>query len=156
MNDLARRQLVDLVERSEGAIELVKSTVDGRWTVFEVALDTRGIATGNPVGIHVRARNRFEIIVDDRFPYHPPTVRALHRRWAGTPHVQWGRQLCLYAAPSVEWDPRNGMRGLIDRLLTWLQRAAAGTLDPDGQPLHPPVTYTTPGAGWIVINPDLG
>jgi hypothetical protein len=156
LNDLARRQLVDLAERSEGAIELLKSTVDGRWTRFEVALDTRGIETGDAGGIQVRARNRFEIIVDDRFPYYPPTVRAAHRRWAGTPHVQWGRQLCLYAAPSVEWDPADGMRGLIDRLLTWLQCAAAGTLDPDGQPLHPPVTYTTSGAGWIVINPDLG
>ena len=156
MSDLARRQLVDLENRSRGAIEVVKSTVDGRWTVFDVALDTRGIATSDANGIRVRARHRFEIIVDDRFPYYSPTVRAMHRRWAGTPHVQWGRQLCLYAAPSVEWDPADGIRGLIDRLITWLQRAAAGTLDPDGQPLHPPVTYRRSGAGWIVINPDVG
>jgi integrative and conjugative element protein (TIGR02256 family) len=156
LSDLARRQLVDLADRSEGAIELVKCTVDGRWTVFDVALDTRGIATSDLSRIHVRARHRFEIIVDDRFPYQPPAVRVTHRRWAGTAHVQWGRQLCLYAAPSVEWDPGDGMRGLIDRLLSWLQRAAEGTLDPDGQPLHPPVTYTTASAGWIVINPDLG
>jgi hypothetical protein len=156
LSDLARRQIIDLANRSGGAIELVKSTVDGRWTVLEVALDTRGVATSGAEGIPVRPRHRFEIIVNDRFPYHPPTVRAVHRRWAGTPHVQWGRQLCLYAAPSVEWDPADGMRGLIDRLMIWLHRAAEGTLDPDGQPLHPPVTYSASGAGWIVINPDLG
>jgi hypothetical protein len=31
------------------------------------------------------------------------------------------------------------MHGLISRLTLWLQRAAEGTLDPEGQSLHPPV-----------------
>jgi hypothetical protein len=69
--------------------------------------------------------------------------------------VQWGRYLCLYAAPSVEWLPADGMRGLLDRLLTWLERAAAGTLDPDGQPLHPPTAYPKAN-GFVIVTSNLG
>ena len=57
--------------------------------------------------------------------------------------MQWGRHLCLYAAPSVEWVPSGGMDSFIERLAAWVVRAAEGTLDPDGQPLHPPVAYPT-------------
>nr|WP_143546940.1 ThiF family adenylyltransferase [Rhodococcus sp. 06-418-1B] len=124
-------------------------------TTFTVSLDTHGITTGNG-GIRVRDREKFEFTVSATFPYQHPTVSVSHRRWAGTPHVQWGRVLCLYAAPSVEWNPSDGMRGLISRLTLWLQRAAEGTLDPEGQPLHPPVAYTGSGAGLIIVNPDLG
>lgn len=122
---------------------------------FTISLDTRGITTSNG-GIRVRARERFDIIVGSGFPYKHPSVRVNHRRWAGTTHVQWGRVLCLYAAPAVEWNPADGMRGLVARLNLWLQRAAQGTLDPDGQPLHPPVTYSSYDAGRIIVNPDLG
>lgn len=155
MNELAAAQLADLAESSDGAIEVL-ATADGTGTTtFTVSLDTHGITTGNG-GITVRDREKFEFIVSDTFPYQHPAVRVSHRRWAGTPHVQWGRVLCLYAAPSVEWNPSDGMRGLISRLNLWLQRAAEGTLDPDGQPLHPPVAYTSSEAGRIIVNPDLG
>ena len=63
------------------------------------------------------------------------------------PHVQWQHLICLYAAPSVEWLPADGMRGLLDRLIAWLRRAAAGDLDPEDQPLHPPVAYVSLSAG---------
>lgn len=122
---------------------------------FTISLDTRGIPASNG-GIRVRARERFNIIVGSDFPYKHPSVMVHHRRWAGTPHVQWGRVLCLYAAPAVEWNPADGMRGLVARLNLWLQRAAEGTLDPDGQPLHPPVTYSSYDTEWIIVNPDLG
>ncbi|KXX55068.1 ThiF family adenylyltransferase [Rhodococcus sp. LB1] len=155
MNELAAAQLADLAESSDGAIEVL-ATADGTGTTtFTVSLDTHGITTGNG-GITVRDREKFEFIVSDTFPYQHPTVSVSHRRWAGTPHVQWGRVLCLYAAPSVEWNPSDGMRGLVSRLTLWLQRAAEGTLDPEGQPLHPPVAYTGSGAGQIIVNPDLG
>ena len=60
------------------------------------------------------------------------------------------------AAPSIEWDPADGMFGLIQRLGEWLRQAALGELDPDDQPLHPPVAYTSATHGVIVIRADLG
>lgn len=156
MSALAQRQLSELAEVSDDAIQLlgVERSESGL-TTFTVSLDTSGIETVGD-GIRVRARERFEIVVDSSFPYLHPDVYVVHRRWAGTPHVQWGRFLCLYAAPAVEWNPADGMRGLIARLNLWLQRAAAGELDPAGQPLHPPVAYNSYKNGWVVVRPDLG
>lgn len=107
-------------------------------------------------GIPLRQRESFIVIIKDSFPFAPPTVLVRHRRWAGRPHVQWGRQLCLYAAPSIEWVPSDGMRGLVERLLLWLERASAGTLDADGVPLHPPVAYSSNTSGQLVVRADLG
>ena len=153
---LARQQMVDLVSLSDGAIELV----DDRSTTtkppsFVISLDTSGLMKG-PDGILVRSREQFEIVVGSKFPFAPPTVRSVHRRWSGTPHVQWGRQLCLYVAPNVEWNPADGLQGFLERLTQWLESAAAGTLDPDGQPLHPPVAYPAGGGGTVLVHPDLG
>jgi predicted ThiF/HesA family dinucleotide-utilizing enzyme len=156
LNDLAHRQLSDLADVSDGAIQLLAVEHDDKGlTTLTVSLDTSGIVTSE-LGIRVRARERFEILVGPSFPLVYPNVYVTHRRWAGTPHVQWGRLLCLYAAPSVEWNPADGMRGLIGRLNLWLQRAAVGELDPAGQPLHPPVAYSSYKNGWVVVRPDLG
>ncbi|GAB4097758.1 hypothetical protein GCM10028787_32330 [Brachybacterium horti] len=156
MSNLAHRQLSDLAEVSGGAIQILGIEQDDEGeTTFTVSLDTSRITTSGP-GIRVRARERFEIIVGPSFPLAHPGVYVSHRRWAGTPHVQWGRLLCLYAAPSVEWNPADGMRGLISRLNLWLQRAAVGELDPAGQPLHPPVAYSSYKNGWVVVRPDVG
>ncbi|CDZ87474.1 ThiF family adenylyltransferase [Rhodococcus ruber] len=155
MNDLAAVQLTELAEASGGAIEVLGTEEASDSTTFTVSLDTHGIRTANG-GIRVRERERFEFVVPDTFPYEPPTVRVPHIRWSGTPHVNWGSHLCIYAAVSVEWNPADGMRGLIARLMLWLERAAEGTLDPEGQPLHPPVAYSSYDNGWIVIHPDLG
>lgn len=140
---------------SGGAIQLLGSTVDERFSTYSISLDTAGVVTAGS-GISVRRRERFEILVEPSYPHAPPSVMVRHRRWAGTPHVQWGSVLCLYAAPSVEWSPADGMRGLISRLMLWVQRAAAGELDPAGQPLHPPIAYGSYNNGWIVLRPDLG
>lgn len=151
--ELAARQLADLEQVSGGAFEVLAQP-DAGDDRFLVSLDTHGIPRG--AGIRVRGREQFRIRVPDRFPYTPPSVFVEHRRWKKTPHVHWGILLCLYAAASVEWNPADGMRGLVDRLLTWLERAAEGTLDPDGQPLHPPVAYPSAQAGRIIVHPDLG
>lgn len=153
--ELARAQLLDIVELSEGAVEFLgeRSTTAGPELV--ISLDTSGLSTG-PDGIAVRARERFEVVIPSGFPFDHPTVFSVHRRWAGTPHVQYGRLLCLYLAPGVEWNPADGMRGLLTRLSEWIERAVAGTLDPDGQPLHPPAVYGQTASGRIVIRPDLG
>ncbi|OZD37401.1 hypothetical protein CH252_33145 [Rhodococcus sp. 06-1477-1B] len=155
MSSLAVRQLQDLAGVSAGAIEYL-GAVDGEMGVFlSVSLDTSGIVTSGS-GIRVRARERFEIFVEPSYPHSYPHVLVRHRRWADTPHVQWGSSLCLYAAPSVEWVPGDGMRGLVERLMSWLARAAEGQLDPAGQPLHPPVAYARYVHGSLVVRPDLG
>lgn len=154
--ELARRQLRDLVEAADGAVEVLEEWTDAKvGTVFTVSLDTSGLEHA-PTGIRVRDRERFKIVVSDDFPFTPPSVWTAHDRWARTPHVQWRSHLCLYAATSVEWNPADGMRGFIGRLSKWVENAAAGSLDPDGQPLHPPTVYTSSDAGRLLIHPDLG
>lgn len=155
MRELALRQIEELAAASGGAVTVIGSRHTDDHLIIDVSLDTRGIQTVG-AGITVRQRERFEIGVSDKYPFRPPSVWASHRRWAGTPHVQWARYLCLYAASSVEWNPADGMRGFIERLTSWLENAAAGTLDPDGQPLHPPVTYHNERAGFLVIRADVG
>lgn len=153
---LARGQLLELVEVADGAVELLDEWVDARGrTVFHVSLDTSGLTT-SPTGVPVRARERFHVSVGSDFPFDPPAVWSVHKRWARTPHVQWGNFLCLYAATSVEWSPGDGMRGFIGRLSKWIANAAAGTLDPNGQPLHPPVVYADARSGRLLVHPDLG
>ncbi len=102
-------------------------------------------------GLKYRDRESFEVIVGEDFPFQKPDIRTLHKRFSGFPHVQWGQSLCLYIAPDIEWLPADGMYGFIDRLKSWLQKAALNELDPIGAPLHPPVTYTYIGETSIVV-----
>lgn len=154
-SDLARRQLHDLVEVSNGAVELLRDWEAKGGHVFEISLDTSGMSQ-RPEGIVVRSRERFQVLVHEGFPYEHPSVWSAHKRWAGKPHVQWGSYLCLYAAPSIEWAPSDGMRGLVARLSEWIEHAADGTLDPDGQPLHPPAVYSASANGSVLIHPNVG
>lgn len=154
--ELARRQILDLVEVADGAVALLTewTNVNGN-TVFTMSMDTSGLKQG-PNGIAVRARERFNVVILDGFPFVHPLVFSVHTRWARTPHVQWGSYLCLYAASAVEWNPSDGIRGFIGRLSEWVERAVAGTLDPDGQPLHPPAVYSSSAEGTVLVHPDLG
>ncbi|WP_432991033.1 ThiF family adenylyltransferase [Dactylosporangium sp. CA-233914] len=155
---LALRQLRDMAAARPGAIEIVDVVEPARLgatTRIDLSLNLAGFAHAAG-GVRVRGRERFIVEVDVRFPYAPPSVWVSHRRWAGTPHVNWGRYLCLYAAPSVEWQPGDGMRGLLERLLLWLEKAAIGDLDPDDRPRHPPVAYVGQADELIVVRADLG
>lgn len=154
MNELAVGQ-IEALSTPDGPIQLLSTSEKDGWTYLDVSLDTRGIMHA-PGGIQVRARERFTITVPEAFPFAAPSVSSRHTRWAGTAHVQWGRHLCLYAAPAVEWKPGDGIRGFLDRLTSWLENAAAGTLDPEGQPLHPPAVYPTASAGHLLVKPNLG
>lgn len=154
---LALRQLADIENARPGALEVLgtqRTGSCGDTLRIEVSLDLAGIAH-DPGGIRVRARERFFLDVGPKFPYVPPSVESGHRRWAGTSHVHWGSLLCLYAAPSVEWRPGDGMRGLIERLLLWVEKAALGELDPDDRPRHPPVAYLGNGDEQVVVRADL-
>lgn len=154
---LALEQITELCAVAPDAIELVAADrLPGTSLLqLDLSLDLTGLPHAER-GIRVRPRERLHVWVAEDFPYSVPSVWAPHTRWAASPHVQWGRSICLYAAPSTEWDPGDGMRGLVDRLRQWLEKAALGQLDPDGQPLHPPATYTTATAGAVVVRADLG
>jgi len=155
---LAVRQLQDLEQVGERSMTVVveptAATLAG-FAVVQISLDCYATPTATG-GISLRQRERFLLWVPSDFPFRPPIVRTPHRRWADVPHVQWGSTICLYAAPSVEWVPADGMRGLVWRLRLWLAMAALGELDPAGEPLHPPVAYPTSENGFIVVRADVG
>jgi molybdopterin/thiamine biosynthesis adenylyltransferase/proteasome lid subunit RPN8/RPN11 len=125
-------------------------TADDGTLVVQISIDCSNIAQA-PAGIRLRARERLVIHVAADFPFTIPVVLASHGRWAGTPHVQWGRQLCLYVSPATEWDPSDGMAGFVERLVLWLERASAGQLDGVGEPMHPPVAYWSRAGGQVVV-----
>jgi predicted acylesterase/phospholipase RssA/molybdopterin/thiamine biosynthesis adenylyltransferase len=153
--ELALRQLQSIALASTHGVDIldVQEPQPGGSITVEVSIDCAGVDT-RAGGIVVHGRERFDVRVPPDFPYDHPNVTTRHARWAGTPHVQWRRQPCLYLAPTVEWLPADGMYGYIDRLFSWIEHAAAGELDPDDAPLHPPVAYTTPGAPLVIPRVD--
>jgi integrative and conjugative element protein (TIGR02256 family) len=132
------------------ALRIVRTWQESGYLLADISVDCSNLrpAAG---GVRMRPRERLTIGVPTEFPFAIPFVRTPHLRWAGTPHVQWGRQPCLYVSPSAEWNPADGMPGYIERLMLWLERAAAGELDAPGEPLHPPVAYPSGEAGLIVV-----
>jgi predicted acylesterase/phospholipase RssA len=153
--ELALRQLRSIQLATAVGLDLldIQEPNAGDSMSVEVSVDCAGIVH-RADGIVLHGRERLDISIPPGFPHHVPTVTTRHARWAGTPHVQWRRQLCLYAAESVEWMPADGMYGYVERLFSWLEHAAAGELDPDDAPLHPPVAYTTPGAPLVIPRVD--
>jgi integrative and conjugative element protein (TIGR02256 family) len=148
---LAVEQLAAIAAASDGALQLGQMTepaAEDPRLAIEVSIDCSRIEP-RPGGIRLRGRERLRLRVPAGFPFRQPVVSSCHRRWRGTAHVQWGSQLCLYQAAG-EWDPQAGMYGLLVRIELWLTRAAAGELDPDDAPLHPPVQYGGGGAHVIV------
>lgn len=154
---LALDQLRRLTAASGGVIDLPvePSWSEGGWLRAVISLDCAGTPSAAD-GLRLRKRERFVLLISAGFPFDTPVIFVPHRRWAGTPHVQWACQLCIYAAPSIEWVPADGMFGLIERLVLWLERAALGELDPDDQPLHPPVAYVSGENGIMVVRADIG
>ena len=135
------------------ALEIIAVTEpkdEGGLLTVEIALSLEGVARTTS-GIPLRQRERFFLLVPFKFPFRHPSVFVPHQRWASWPHVQWTRVLCLYQAPETEWNPSDGMFGLIDRLYTWVKQAAVDQLDPGGAPLHPPVAYVSNSSGPLVI-----
>jgi integrative and conjugative element protein (TIGR02256 family) len=94
-------------------------------------------------GLPLCERELIWISIPPDFPFRKPDAFTDHIRFAGWPHVQWGKNLCLYQASDTEWDPADGIFGFIDRLWTWLRHGALNELNPTGLPIHPPVTYTS-------------
>ena len=136
----------EVAAASGGSVSLVAEPTE---TNGYLCLDTSSLERV-PEGFPLRARERFVVFVPAGFPFVVPTVTTPHTRFAGRPHVQWSRQLCLYLAPDVEWLPGDGMYGYVERLWTWLERGALDQLDPVGGAIHPPTT-SSPGNGVHVV-----
>lgn len=151
--ELARDQLAEIADRSAGALELLREPTLSESGLLHIhfSVATRGYR--RPGGLALRDRERMLLLVGMDFPFKPPTLWFSHRRFAGTPHVQWGHHVCLYQSIEAEWRPADGMYGLMGRIDEWLAAAGAGTLDPDDAPLHPPVAYTE-ASTTVVIRAD--
>lgn len=147
---LAKAQIEDIAACSQGDLELLEPPTlldDGR---LKVRLSVAMRAYRKDGGLAFRDRERFNVYVSTAFPFKPPELYFTHRRFAGTPHVQWGSHICLYQSPETEWIPADGMFGFIDRVDAWLSAAGAGLLDPDDAPLHPPVAYVSTDTSVVV------
>ena len=151
--ELAVQQLRAVQERSSGAFEVVE--IGERlnsigWLIVLVRVDCSG-KEYRPGGVQLKRREWLKLVIPPDFPYQIPSAWTPHTRFAGLPHVQWKRHLCLYQAPSTEWNVNDGMFGYLARLDLWLDHAAAGELNPSGEPLHPPVAHLPAGPTRIVI-----
>ncbi|MBK8945358.1 MAG: ThiF family adenylyltransferase [Ignavibacteriae bacterium] len=102
-------------------------------------------------GFNFRPRERMTILIHTDFPYTIPSTYFSDYRYIGKPHVQWGKKICLYQAPDVEWDPADGMFGYISRLDLFLKKASLNQLDLDDAPLHPPVAYLSAKIDYKII-----
>jgi integrative and conjugative element protein (TIGR02256 family) len=150
---LAIEQLRAIQENALGAFEVVQIAEQPNaagWLYIDISLDCSGKASSES-GVRLKRREWFTIGVPSDFPYQLPATWTPHTRFAGLPHVQWKRHLCLYQAPSTEWNIGDGMFGYVGRLDVWLDHAAAGQLNPSGEALHPPVAYLPTGPLRVVI-----
>lgn len=143
--ELALEQLREIEATSSGALRVVSGSTPGseaEHCYLTVSVSCSGMpkAAG---GLPLRGKERLVIGIPPGFPFEIPGVDASHTRWASFTHVQWMRHLCLYQSPSTEWNPADGMYGFVQRLDEWLRQGAMGQLDPIGEPLHPPVAYTS-------------
>ena len=126
----------------------------GGWLPVEVSLDCAGIQAG-PGGQTLATREHVTLMIPASFPFSGPVARVRHDRFARLPYVLGGRQICLYHS-DADWNPADGMFGVVARLAAWYRRAAAGRLIEAGQPLHPPLAYPVfTDADCVVIRRDL-
>ena len=149
---IAIDQLKHIAACSKGLLTLVK-VKESKESENSICIDI-SIKTGHlprvPKGLLYKGRERFLISVSADFPFAQPSILVSHTRFAGFPHVQWQRCLCLYQAPDSEWNPSDGMYGFIERLWLWLKKAALNQLDASGEALHPPIAYLSRGAKTVI------
>lgn len=148
---LALLQLADIVTNSNGALEVIELAAESKsegYIWVHLSLETKRYRTGS--GLAFRDRERIRLHLHPDFPLKKPDIYFTHTRFIGTPHVQWGKFICLYQSGETEYDPSDGMFGFFDRVEQWMCAAGKGALDPDDAPLHPPVAYTTSSTRFVV------
>lgn len=148
---LALLQIRDIVDNSNGALEIVEPEADSKEKGFiwvYLSLETKDYRTRS--GLPFRDRERILLHIAPGFPFEKPDIFFKHKRFIGTPHVQWGNSICLYQSGETEYDPSDGMFGFFDRVGHWMRAAGKGELDPDDAPLHPPIAYTKSSTTFVI------
>jgi hypothetical protein len=147
------RELERLAAVGGSAFELVgKPTVANDWLVATVSV-CLGVIEMRTGGLDLREREEFTLFVPPGFPFDRPFLMVAHSRFAGFPHVTWGKWLCLYQS-NIEWNPADGLYGFFDRLGLWLTRAAINEMDPVEGPLEPPHHNTDFSQRPFVVRAD--
>lgn len=148
---LALRQLEEIAARSNGALEIMSKPFAGKTgetVIVRLSLATRQYRRAG--GLALRDRERVTVTLHPDFPFTVPWLHFAHKRFIGTPHVQWGSYVCLYQSPETEWAAADGLFGFLDRVDAWFIAAGAGQLDPEDAPLHPPVAYAKSPAAFVM------
>lgn len=133
----AIRELGRLALSEDSVFQLIEQPKEEKgllWAVVRIHLGPMEVTED---GLDLRAVEEFLLIVHPDFPFRIPTLRVVHDRFQGFPHVIWKHTICLYQGTS-EWNPTNGLYGFFDRLGIWLGRAARNDMDPFDGPLEPP------------------
>ena len=155
----ALRELEAVAHADSSALAILESPDDietgpSECLIVPVRISTAGLRHF-PGGLPLSDTEDLEIRIPPNFPIEPPLLFATDFRLAGYPHVT-GRVLCLYIDPDRQWSPADGMFGFVQRMSEWFAAAAAGVLDPDGGPIHPPVAL---GIGYsdtqLVIRSEI-
>lgn len=148
---LALLQIGDIAANSNGALEILELAAESKsegYIWVRLSIETKDYRTGN--GLTFRDRERISLHIHPDFPFKKPSIYFAHKRFIGTPHVQWGNSICLYQSGETEYDPSDGMFGFFDRVEQWMRAAGKGELDPDDAALHPPVAYTTSSTTFVI------
>ncbi len=154
------RDLTDFASRQPDDVRLVAppQVIGGTIWSVDIEVCTTSLERA-PGGVGFKAWEPFTIMIpeDDLCP---PPLQVDHERFLGVAHVMSGYELCLYLDVSREWDPGDGIRGVLNRLWTWLADAAANRFDPDTALYHAVggVPHLTDGTPTVVVRslPDPG
>ena len=109
----AVEQLQEVAAASDGLLEVISVAERSGSIAAELSIYC-GNMDRESDGLPLRERERFFVFILSDFPFDTPTVCTRHTRFAGFPHVQWKRWLCLYLSPATEWNP--------ERRHVWLHR----------------------------------
>jgi hypothetical protein len=150
----ASRELASLAAAPDGHFSIIEEPIEVDERLVVVVSLRLGRLKTREGGLQLREREQFIIIVPPDFPFAYPTVAVAHSRFAGFPHVVWGKQICLYQS-IVEWNPRDGLYGFFERLALWLEKAAMNDMDPAEGPLEPPHSLTRFSELPFVIRADV-
>lgn len=149
----ARAELLELADHHPSLLSVTDLHVGKGEFHARARIDTSNIdrvETGLPIAVD---HEDIELWFDGSYPNRPPTVLVTHDRFLGCPHVLVGRILCIYLDTDREWHPALGAGGVIDRLVEWLQDAAADRFEARTALFHPvgglPPSPRT--AGTIVV-----
>lgn len=133
----AEAQLVELADRHPLLVSVTDLHVGKGEFHARVRIDTSE-CTRAQGGLPIAADHEdVELWFEADYPNRPPTVLVTHDRFLGHPHVLVGRILCVYLDTDREWHPALGASGVIDRLVEWLQDAAADRFDARSALYHP-------------------